>query len=93
MNHGIATIEQSRRGSPSTLSPLLLINPSSPTSRRRQALFDLLCRWVLTFRIAGLLYLLCFDNLGAYGVPSETGLFIPSGYISYCQSFRMGPGP
>jgi hypothetical protein len=31
---------------------------------------------VLTFFIAGLLYLLCFeriDNLGAYGIPSETG--------------------
>ena len=33
---------------------------------------------------AGLLYLLCFehvDNLGAYSIPSETGLLIPSGYI------------
>jgi hypothetical protein len=32
---------------------------------------------VLTFFIAGLLYLLCFehvDNLGAYRIPSETGL-------------------
>ena len=32
---------------------------------------------VLTFFIAGLLYLLCFkhvDNLGAYSIPSETGL-------------------
>src|SRR6266481_6067178 len=40
---------------------------------------------VLTFFIAGLLYLLCFehvDNLGAYSIPSETGLLIPSGYIS-----------
>jgi hypothetical protein len=38
---------------------------------------------VLTFFIAGLLYLLCFehvDNLGAYSIPSETGLLIPSGY-------------
>jgi len=37
---------------------------------------------VLTFFIAGLLYLLCFehvDNLGAYSIPSETGLLIPSG--------------
>src|SRR6266480_6017999 len=36
---------------------------------------------VLTFFIAGLLYLLCFehvDNLGAYSMPSETGLLIPS---------------
>jgi hypothetical protein len=36
---------------------------------------------VLTFFIAGLLYLLCFkhvDNLGAYSIPSETGLLIPS---------------
>jgi len=35
---------------------------------------------VLTFFIAGLLYLLCFehvDNLGAYSIPSETGL-LPS---------------
>jgi hypothetical protein len=32
---------------------------------------------VLTFFIAGLLYLLCLehvDNLGAYSIPSETGL-------------------
>jgi hypothetical protein len=32
---------------------------------------------VLTFFIAGLLYLLCFehvDNLGAYSIPSQTGL-------------------
>src|SRR5512136_1823721 len=36
---------------------------------------------VLTFFIAGLLYLLRFervDNLGAYSIPSETGLLIPS---------------
>src|SRR4029077_8575010 len=41
---------------------------------------------VLTFFIAGLLYLLCFkhvDNLGAYSIPSETGLLIPSGYANY----------
>jgi hypothetical protein len=34
---------------------------------------------VLTFFIAGLLYLLCFehvDNLGAYSIPPETGLLI-----------------
>jgi hypothetical protein len=40
---------------------------------------------VLTFFIAGLLYLLCFehvDNLGAYSIPSETGLLIPSVYNS-----------
>jgi uncharacterized caspase-like protein len=38
---------------------------------------------VLTFFIAGLLYLLRFkrvDNLGAYSIPSETGLLIPSVY-------------
>jgi hypothetical protein len=37
---------------------------------------------VLIFFIAGLLYLLRFervDNLGAYSIPSETGLLIPSG--------------
>ena len=36
---------------------------------------------VLFFFIAGLLYLLRFervDNLGAYSIPSETGLLIPS---------------
>jgi hypothetical protein len=36
---------------------------------------------VLTFFIAGLLYLLRFervDNLGAYSIPPETGLLIPS---------------
>jgi hypothetical protein len=41
---------------------------------------------VLTSFIAGLLYLLRFervDNLGAYSIPSETGLLIPSGYINY----------
>jgi hypothetical protein len=41
---------------------------------------------VLTFFIAGLLYLLRFervDNLGAFSIPSETGLLIPSGYINY----------
>ena len=32
------------------------------------------------------MYLLCFehvDNLGAYSIPSETGLLIPSDYITY----------
>src|SRR4029077_20142565 len=41
---------------------------------------------VLVFFIAGLLYLLRFervDNLGAYSIPSETGLLIPSGFASY----------
>jgi hypothetical protein len=40
---------------------------------------------VLIFVIAGLLYLLRFervDNLGAYSIPSESGLLIPSGYIN-----------
>src|SRR5207302_11371289 len=49
---------------------------------------------VLTFFIAGLLYLLCFkhvDNLGAYSIPSETGLLIPSGYIN--NRFFGGPSP
>ncbi|PYX77372.1 MAG: hypothetical protein DMG72_01785 [Acidobacteria bacterium] len=44
---------------------------------------------VLSFFIAGLLYLLCFehvDNLGAYSIPSETGLLIPSDYNSqFCR--------
>jgi len=41
---------------------------------------------VLTFFIAGLLYLLRFervDNLGAYRIPPETGLLIPSVYNNY----------
>jgi hypothetical protein len=41
---------------------------------------------VLTFLIAGLLYLPCFehvDNLGAYSIPPETGLLIPSVLDSY----------
>src|SRR5207248_11164865 len=41
---------------------------------------------VLTFFIAGLLYLWCLkhvDNLGAYSIPSETGLLIPSVNNSY----------
>jgi hypothetical protein len=40
---------------------------------------------VLIFFIAGLLYLLRFervDNLGAYRIPPETGLLIPSDYSS-----------
>jgi len=38
---------------------------------------------VLIFFIAGLLYLLRFkrvDNLGAFSIPSETGLLIPSDF-------------
>jgi hypothetical protein len=43
--------------------------------------FVCLLATVLIFFIAGLLYLLRFervDNLGAYSIPSETGLLIPS---------------
>src|SRR5205823_12366395 len=43
---------------------------------------------VLIFFIAGLLYLLRFervDNLGAYSIPSDTGLLIPSD----CNSYRI----
>jgi hypothetical protein len=50
---------------------------------------------VLTFFIAGLLYLLCFkhvDNLGAYSIPSETGLLIPSGYDSFIFRARRTHG-
>jgi uncharacterized protein YdhG (YjbR/CyaY superfamily) len=46
---------------------------------------------VLIFFIAGLPYLLCFehvDNLGAYSIPSETGLLIPSGYINEANIIR-----
>ena len=41
---------------------------------------------VLTFFIAGLLYLLRFervDNLGAYSIPSDTGLLIPSDFVNH----------
>ena len=40
---------------------------------------------VLVFFVAGLLYPLRFervDNLGAYSIPPETGLLIPSNYVS-----------
>jgi hypothetical protein len=40
---------------------------------------------------AGLLYLLCFehvDNFGAYRIPSETGLLIPSDYNNYFRFAR-----
>jgi hypothetical protein len=42
---------------------------------------------VLILFIAGLLCLLCFehDNLGAYSIPSETGLLIPSGHNNAFQ--------
>jgi hypothetical protein len=40
---------------------------------------------VLTFFIARLLYLLCFERVGkwgAYSIPSETDLLIPSDYVN-----------
>jgi hypothetical protein len=43
------------------------------------------CPAVLIFFIAGLLYLLRFervDNLEGYRIPPETGLLIPSGFVS-----------
>jgi hypothetical protein len=46
---------------------------------------------VLIFFIAGLLYLLRFervDNLGAYSIPPETGLLIPSVYDSKSEIAR-----
>ncbi|HSZ61408.1 MAG TPA: methyltransferase domain-containing protein, partial [Terriglobales bacterium] len=53
---------------------------------------------VLSFFIAGLLYLLCFehvDNLGAYSIPSETGLLIPSDFDAVVNliSFHHYPNP
>ncbi|SPF47872.1 hypothetical protein SBA1_790005 [Candidatus Sulfotelmatobacter kueseliae] len=48
---------------------------------------------MLTFFIAGLLYLLRFervDNLGAYSIPSETGLLIPSDSVNHAA---FGPTP
>ena len=52
------------------------------------------CAAVLTFFIAGLLYLLCLkhvDNLGAYSIPSETGLLIPSVINIYFRFARNSP--
>src|SRR6266542_6385068 len=49
---------------------------------------------VLTFFIAGLLYLLCLehvDNLGAYSIPSETGLLIPSVNNNHFRVARHPP--
>src|ERR1019366_5502294 len=46
---------------------------------------------VLIFFLAGLLYLLRFervDNLGAYSIPSETGLLIPSDYANHAVPLR-----
>jgi hypothetical protein len=47
---------------------------------------------VLIFFIAGLLYLIAprVDNLGAYRIPPETGILIPSGFDSYrAATFRV----
>ena len=59
---------------------------SRPTVSLRPSTFPILCAAaVLLFFIAGLLYLLRFervDNLGAYRIPPETGLLIPSVYNS-----------
>jgi hypothetical protein len=48
---------------------------------RSEKFFVCLAAALLTFFIAGLLYLLRFervDNLGAYRIPPETGILIPS---------------
>jgi len=53
---------------------------------RSEKFFVCLAAAVLPFFIAGLLYLLRFervDNLGAYRIPSETGLPIPSDDNNY----------
>jgi len=72
--------------------------PFHPHSR--WAIYSLGASWafsfqpMLTFFLAGLLYLLCFEhvnNLGAYSIPSETGLLIPSDYTSY-RSQRLKRG-
>jgi hypothetical protein len=50
-------------------------------SFRSEKFFVWLAAAVLTFFIAGLPYLLRFervDNLGAYRIPPETGILIPS---------------
>ncbi|MGA9968675.1 MAG: hypothetical protein WBQ10_25990, partial [Terriglobales bacterium] len=49
---------------------------------------------VLTFFIAGLLYLLRFervDNLGAYRIPPETGILIPSVNSTCLQVSLLSP--
>ena len=46
---------------------------------------------MLTFFIAGVLYLLRFervDNLGAYRMPSETGIVIPSVFATYDRRLK-----
>ena len=72
--------------SSSTLYQLLRSPRSNPTVNFCSEIFLLCCAaTVLTFFIAGLLYLLRFervDNLGAYSIPPETGLLIPSVYMS-----------
>jgi len=53
---------------------------------RSEKFFVCFAAAVLTFFIAGLLYLLRFervDNLGAYRIPPETGILIPSVYSCY----------
>jgi hypothetical protein len=50
---------------------------------------------VVSFFIAGLLYLLCLkhvDNLGAYSIPSETGLLIPSVISSFVAGIVYAGG-
>src|SRR5437588_13114180 len=68
--------------SSSTQYQLLRSPRSNPTVNFCGEIFLLdFAATVLTFFIAGLLYLLCLkhvDNLGAYSIPSETGLLIPS---------------
>jgi hypothetical protein len=52
-------------------------------AKSREKLFVVVPLAVLIFFIAGLLYLLCLehvDTLGAYSIPSKTGLLIPSVY-------------
>jgi hypothetical protein len=66
------------------------IDPPGPNQSSVSALEKfLLCfvATVLIFFIAGLLYLLRFervDNLGAYRIPPETGILIPSVFAIWC---------
>src|SRR6516225_11246441 len=49
---------------------------------------------VLPFFIAGLLFICAsmhVDNMGAYSIPPETGLLIPSGFDSLCLSATEQP--
>jgi hypothetical protein len=72
--------------------------PQIQTNRQFCSRKFLLCvaATVLTFFIANLLYLLRFervDNLGAYRIPPETGLLIPSDSVNGGRIARQKQSP